>query len=146
MVTIRRSKTCKRARKIALPKQQPASVCPVIQLINWQRRAAIRGEGPLFLAFRGRGMTKLPLTGRAVGRVLQRWAAVAGLDKRFSAHSLRSGYITEACMAGVPLHAIQQVSRHASARGVERYIHPGMWEHNPSTGLGQKIIGGNHDG
>lgn len=141
VVTIRRSKTTKRARNIALPKQQPASVCPFIQLINWKKQAGLRREGYLFRAYRGKQLTLQPLTGGTVGRLLKKWAEVAGLETDFSAHSLRSGYITETAMQGIPVYAIQQVSRHASARGVEMYIRPGMWEHNPSIGLGLKILG-----
>jgi integrase len=48
--------------------------------------------------------------------------AAAGLDpRRFSAHGLRSGYLTEAARAGVPLLEAMQQSRHRSLQQAARY-------------------------
>jgi integrase len=55
---------------------------------------------------------------QSVKAMIKSRCAIAGLDPaQFSAHGLRSGYLTEAARAGVPLPEAMQQSRHRSVAG-----------------------------
>jgi site-specific recombinase XerD len=57
-------------------------------------------------------MTTLPISGRALARIVQKDAALAGLDAgQMGAHSLRAGFLTEAARTGASLPKMQEVSR-----------------------------------
>jgi integrase len=63
-----------------------------------------------------------PLTGQGVNLVLKRRIAQAGLDPAlYSAHGLRSGYLTEAARQGVPLPEAMAQSQHKSLQQAARY-------------------------
>jgi len=139
ILNIKKSKTSKNMKQIALPRQMMA-ICPVNNLIIWMTRAGIRNEGYLFTGFRGKEKTKKQLTGGTVGKILKKRAKEAGINIELSAHSLRAGFITEAALAGVTIWAIMQTTRHTSPRTVEGYIRtPGPWQHNPADGLSDKL-------
>jgi integrase len=54
--------------------------------------------------------------------ILKRRIAMAGLDPAsFSAHGLRSGFLTEAARQGVPLPEAMAQSQHTSVRQAARY-------------------------
>ncbi len=63
---------------------------------------------------------------QSVNAMIKSRCAVAGLDPgEFSAHGLRSGYLTEAARAGVPLPEAMQQSRHRSVQQAARYYNEG---------------------
>jgi integrase len=63
---------------------------------------------------------------QSVNTMIKNRCAVAGLDPReFSAHGLRSGYLTEAARAGVPLPEAMQQSRRRSVQQAARYYNEG---------------------
>jgi integrase len=95
---------------------------PVIALKDWIARAGIT-KGPLFRAIdRWGGVDAKVLTPQAVNLILKRRLARAGFDpKEFSAHGLRSGYLTEAARNGVPLPEAMQQSQHRSLRQAASY-------------------------
>lgn len=139
VIIIRRSKTHRQSRDVAVPFQAD-EVCPVAALTAWIRASQSGREGFLFRGFRYRTLTKNPLTGASVGKILKKWTKEAGIDVNFSAHSLRSGYITEAAMSGQSVWAIMKVSRHSSPRGVQVYIRDrSPWVHNPSLHLTDRL-------
>ena len=78
---------------------------PVIVLKQWIALADLRGPGPLFRAIDRFGrLATLPLDGQSINAILKKRCALAGLDPAgFSAHGLRSGYLTEAARQGVPI-------------------------------------------
>jgi integrase len=54
--------------------------------------------------------------------ILKRRIAMAGLDPvSFSAHGLRSGFLTEAARQGVPLPEAMAQSQHTSVQQAARY-------------------------
>jgi integrase len=57
--------------------------------------------------------------------VLQR-CQLAGLEGNFSAHSLRSGFVTEAGRQNVPLGETMAMTGHASIATVMRYFRSGQ--------------------
>ena len=62
------------------------------------------------------------LTLQAVNLILKRRVAQAGLDPAaFSAHGLRSGYLTETARRGIPLPEAMQQSQHKSIQRAARY-------------------------
>jgi integrase len=88
---------------------------PVEALREWLSRAAI-DKGPVFRAIdQWGGLGDKAMTPQAVNWIVKRRAAAAGLDpKLYSAHGLRSGYLSEAARAGISLPEAMQQSRHRS--------------------------------
>lgn len=63
---------------------------------------------------------------QSVNAMIKSRCVAAGLDPgEFSAHGLRSGYLTEAARAGVPLPEAMQQSRHRSVQQAARYYNEG---------------------
>jgi integrase len=80
-------------------------------------------KGPVFRAIdRWEGLDDKALTPQAVNLIVKRRCLAAGLDKTlFSAHGLRSGYLTEAAQAGVSLPEAMQQSQHRSVQQAGSY-------------------------
>lgn len=95
---------------------------PVEALREWLQRANI-GKGAVFRSIdRWEGLSDRALTPQAVNLILKRRCAQAGLDpEAFSAHGLRSGYLTEAARNGVSLPAAMQQSQHRSVQQAASY-------------------------
>lgn len=75
------------------------------------------------------------LSAEAVGKVVRRRAAAAGLVGRFAGHSLRSGFVTEAGRQGVPLPAVMAMTDHRTVGTVLGYFQSGGIAHNPAAHL-----------
>ncbi|GAA2879628.1 integrase [Aminobacter niigataensis] len=95
---------------------------PVTALQGWIARAGI-SEGAVFRAIDRWGhLQRRALTPQAVNLILKRRIAEAGLDPaQFSAHGLRSGYLTEAARRGIPLLDAMQQSQHRSVNQASSY-------------------------
>ncbi|KPH75947.1 tyrosine-type recombinase/integrase, partial [Bosea vaviloviae] len=95
---------------------------PVTALREWIERADVK-KGPVFRAIdRWEAIDDRALTPQAVNLILKRRCAMAGLDPvEFSAHGLRSGYLTEAARNGVALPAAMRQSQHRSVQQAARY-------------------------
>ena len=76
-----------------------------------------------------------PLLPGSVATIVKRRAALAGLKGDFGAHSLRSGFITEAGKQGVPLPAVMAMTEHRSVASVIGYFQSGAAENNPAARL-----------
>ncbi|TWA42791.1 phage integrase family protein [Sinorhizobium medicae] len=64
---------------------------------------------------------RLALTPQSANLILKRRCQQAGLDAAlFSAHGLRSGYLTEAANRGIPLPEAMQQSLHKSVTRSDR--------------------------
>jgi site-specific recombinase XerD len=122
-VTIRSSKTDQygEGQVIAVPNGK--KILPIARLKAW---LAVRGDeqGPLFTRFDARGRTtNLPMSDRAIARLVQKYGKRAGLDKAtIGAHSLRSGFLTEAARNGASLQKMQEVSRQKKIEVLLGYI------------------------
>ena len=96
-------------------------------LEDWVK--ALRGEfgdemrGPIFRAVdRWGGISKSALTPAAVNAIVKERLDVAGENQDdFSAHGIRSGYLTEARNAGVPLEEAMAQTKHRSYQVASRY-------------------------
>ncbi|MDZ4366434.1 MAG: tyrosine-type recombinase/integrase [Afipia sp.] len=95
---------------------------PVAALREWIERADIK-KGAVFRAIdRWDAINDRTLTPQAINLILKRRCAMAGLDPvEFSAHGLRSGYLTEAARNGVALPAAMRQSQHRSVQQAARY-------------------------
>ena len=95
---------------------------PVEALNAWILAAKIEGG----CVFRGIGrwgtVSKRPLDPQSVNAIVKQRAEMAGLEpEEFSAHGLRSGYLTEAANRGVPLPEAMAQSKHRSVQQASGY-------------------------
>lgn len=95
---------------------------PVEALRRWLSRSGVEA-GPIFRAIdRWEGISPKSLTPHAVNLIVKTRCAQAGFDPTlFSAHGLRSGFLTEAARQGVPLPEAMAQSRHRSLTQAARY-------------------------
>ncbi len=82
-------------------------------------------SGPLFRRIRHGDHVAEPLTAAAVRRIVKARCALAGVAGDFSAHSLRSGFVTEAGRQNVSLGDTMAMTGHASVSTVLRYYRSG---------------------
>lgn len=95
---------------------------PVDALNAWLAVARIE-TGSIFRKIdRWGNISKRALEPGAINGIIKQRVAMAGLDaEEFSAHGLRSGYLTEAANHGVPLPEAMEQSRHRSAQQASSY-------------------------
>ena len=63
------------------------------------------------------------MSDRAITRIVQKYAAMAGLDPAtIGAYSLRAGFLTEAARSGASLPKMQEVSRQKKLEVLLGYI------------------------
>lgn len=89
---------------------------PPVTIAALSELAAIRGHGPLFMSHTG-----VELTRHGAARILTRLAHRAALGKDVSPHMLRAAAVTNALVAGVPLHVVQAMANHADPKTTHRY-------------------------
>lgn len=96
---------------------------PVAALKTWTERADVRMR-PVFRAIdRWGAVEDKALSPQSINLILKRRCAAAGLEPRdFSAHGLRSGYLTEAARQGVSLPEAVQRSQHRSVQQAASYF------------------------
>jgi integrase len=95
--------------------------------------------GPLFPGISRHGhLSAAPISGRAVGDLVKRYAERAGLDPAaFAGHSLRAGFATQAALGGASDREIMRQGRWSNAATVHRYIRTANpLEDNAVTKLG----------
>ena len=63
------------------------------------------------------------LTTRSVGRLLERYLAIAGLDPRTSPHTLRHSFATHLLDAGADIRGVQELLGHRSLSSTQIYTH-----------------------
>jgi integrase len=95
---------------------------PVDALTAWMTAARIE-SGSIFRKIdRWGNVSKRALEPSAVNAIVKQRAEMAGLDPgEFSAHGLRSGYLTEAANRGIPLPEAMEQSRHRSVQQASSY-------------------------
>ncbi|MCY1451373.1 hypothetical protein D9M71_682380 [compost metagenome] len=75
--------------------------------------------------YRGGKVSADGLSSDQVARIVQRRAKLAGLAGDWAAHSLRSGFVTEAGRQGVPLGEVMAMTEHRSVATVMGYFQSG---------------------
>ena len=95
---------------------------PVEALNAWLAAARIE-SGSVFRAIdRWGNVSRRALDPKAINDIVKHRAALAGLEPaEFSAHGLRSGFLTEAASRGIPLPEAMEQSRHRSVQQASSY-------------------------
>ncbi len=89
-------------------------------LAEWLSESGIR-EGALFRRVLKGGHLGGPLSAAAVRDIVQARCLLAGVEGEFSAHSLRSGFVTEAAAQNVSLADTMAMTGHHSVAVVPGY-------------------------
>jgi len=120
------------------------ALCPVVALRAWLSAAAVT-SGPVFRKLsqsrKSPRVLDSAITDHDVRYVVQSASRRAGIQaeqfgERFSAHSLRAGFITEAARHKRPEYAIAAQSRHKSAEVLRGYIRiASVFDGNAGDGL-----------
>ncbi|MGO4440970.1 tyrosine-type recombinase/integrase [Rhizobium sp. RAF56] len=100
---------------------------PVVALNVWLATAKI-DSGAMFRKIdRWGNLSPRGLDPKAVNDIVKQRAKMAGLDPdEFSAHGLRSGYLTEAADRGIPLPEAMEQSRHRSVQQASSYYNSAL--------------------
>ncbi|NTE89405.1 tyrosine-type recombinase/integrase [Agrobacterium rubi] len=95
---------------------------PVEALYAWMSAAKI-DKGSVFRGIGRWGtVSKRVIDPQSINAILKQRAEMAGLEPgEFSAHGLRSGYLTEAANRGIPLPEAMEQSRHRSVQQASTY-------------------------
>lgn len=95
---------------------------PVEALNAWMAAAKIE-KGSVFRGIGRWGtVSRRALDPQSINAIIKQRVAMAGLDPEdFSAHGLRSGYLTEAANRGIPLPEAMEQSRHRSVQQASSY-------------------------
>ena len=127
-------------RMIGIPWGSDPDTCPVRSL----RRLLDEGRmtaGPVFRPINQRGvMAAHALSPASASYIIKLRARLAGLDaEALGAHSLRSGFCTQAALQGTVSDRafIMKQSGHKSSRSLDPYIRiAGLFKENPAAHLG----------
>jgi len=87
----------------------------------WLLRSGIK-SGAIFRRVRSGDKVGEPLSPAAVRDIVKARAALAGLKDEFSAHSVRSGFVTEAARQNVPIGETMALTGHTSVATVVGYF------------------------
>ena len=98
----------------------------------WLQAAGIV-EGAIFRRIRKGGHVGEPLSPAAVRTIVKERCALAGVEGDFSAHSLRSGFVTEAGRRNVPLPETMALTGHHSVATVLGYFRAESALQNPAA-------------
>jgi site-specific recombinase XerD len=122
-INIRRSKTDQEGEGTIIAISPGTTDCPAKALMAWLSAAEII-EGPIFRPINKAAKVSLTRLGdRSVANIVKAHALRVGLDaRRFSGHSLRSGFLTSAAANGASIFKMMDVSRHKSADTLRGYI------------------------
>ncbi|MBD8120491.1 tyrosine-type recombinase/integrase [Pseudomonas lutea] len=109
---------------------------PAARALGAWLAAAPATSGPLFRRmYKGNKVGIRALSADQIARIVQRRAALAGLDGDWAAHSLRSGFVTEAGRQDVPLGQVMAMTEHHSVGTVMGYFQAGSLLESKATQL-----------
>lgn len=104
-------------------------------LSDWVSASGIH-TGRLFRGIKRNGELMPDISGTTICRVVQKAAAMAGLDeKQFGAHSLRAGFMTEAVKHNVPMLEAMELSGHKTLIIAQRYYRNDNVQKNRAANL-----------
>jgi integrase len=129
-ITLGRTKTTTAGQGAFVFAAGPAALA----LHEWMEFAEIR-SGPVFREVRKDGsIGETPLTPQSVNLILKKRCRLAGLDPAdFSAHGLRSGFMTQAGRDGIPLVDAMRQSAHKSVQQAAGYYDEQEHAHSMSV-------------
>ena len=126
---------------IGIKRAEDPERCPVIALASWLKAARAAGmpidSGPLFRDVRTAGDPAKRMHPETISKIIRRSVAKVGLEsRRYSGHSLRAGFATEAASRGQSLVQIKRQTRHEDLRQLEKYIRPTtIFVDSPTAGI-----------
>jgi integrase len=136
---LNRSKTDQKGEghDVAFPYGSNPLTCPVRSLEDWLAASEI-SEGPLFRRMDRHGNILGRLTPQSVRLIVRNCSEKVGLDpERYGAHSLRSGFCSQAAKAGKAEHQIMKQTRHKRSDSLQRYIKKvSLFDDNAASGIG----------
>jgi len=112
-IFVKRSKTDQSGEGMTkgIPYFSNSEFCPVISLKNWIEKSKIV-SGKIF-----------DISDKSVALIVKKYTALAGLDsKKYSGHSLRSGFATSTAELGAEERSIMAMTGHKTTQMVRRYI------------------------
>jgi len=131
LIRLRKSKTDQAGRGETLPILGPAATA----LKKWLMKSGLR-KGRLFRGIKSNGDFYEGIDGRTINRIVKRCATKAVLDsKKFGAHSLRAGFVTESGRQGASLRDAMQLSGHRTVEIAGLYHREGELLKNPTARL-----------
>lgn len=109
---------------------------PAEAMATWLRVTELE-DGPLFRPISKSGrLLPRSLSPDGIYQIVKRRLQKAGLPESFaSPHGLRSGFLTQAALDGVPIQAAMQLSLHKSTAQAQRYYADVEIAENPATNL-----------
>ncbi|MDM0019599.1 site-specific integrase [Variovorax saccharolyticus] len=111
--------------KIRAEDVKPVVGSAAVALEAWLKASGIT-SGPLFRRILKNGKLGTDgLSGTAVRDVVKARCALAGVGEDFSAHSLRSGFVTEAGRQNMPLQETMAMTGHRSVETIGGYFRAG---------------------
>ena len=122
-IIIRQSKTDQEAQGQEIAIYKGVRLRPVEAVKEWLEAAHLT-EGHLFRSLlKGNKVSEKSLSPFSISQIVKKYAALAGfVEGDFSAHSLRSGFITSAAERGASLFKMMEVSRHKSVDTLQGYV------------------------
>jgi len=125
IVRVRRSKTDAEGRgeKVGIPYGSNPATCPVRSLWSWLEASGLE-SGALFRGINRHGRIQADrLTSQSIAKIVKRYAEAAGLKPElYGAHSLRSGFATQADLAGAKFTDIKRQGRWKNDATVRGYM------------------------
>jgi integrase len=139
IIHLNRSKTDQKGegQDVALPYASNPLTCPVRSFEDWISASGLK-DGALFRRMDRHGNIMERLTPPAVRIVVKKSCEAVGLDpQRYGAHSLRSGFCSQAAKAGKAEHQIMKQTRHKNSDSLQRYIKKAtLFDGNAAIGIG----------
>jgi site-specific recombinase XerD len=136
-IAIRRSKVDQEGEGVVIAVLRGSTDCPAEALAAWFAAAGI-DDGPIFRPINKVGkVSTRRLCDRSITNIVKQYAERIGLDaKMFSAHSLRSGFLTSAASNGASIFKMMDVSRHKSADTLRGYVQDAeLFKRHAGSGL-----------
>ncbi|MCW5648245.1 MAG: site-specific integrase [Ramlibacter sp.] len=99
---------------------KPIVGAAAVALRDWLAAAQIQ-DGAIFRRIRKGGHLGEPLSAAAVRDIVLARCGLAGVNGNYSAHSLRSGFVTEANKRSIPLAETMAMTGHRSVQSVMGY-------------------------
>lgn len=99
---------------------KPITGAAAVSLRDWLSAASIT-EGAMFRRIRKGSQVGAALSAASVGEIVRARCLLAGLPGDFSAHSLRSGFVTEAARQEIPLADTMAMTGHRTAQTIIGY-------------------------
>ena len=129
--TLSSSKTDQEGKGFSVPIKGTAALA----LRQWLAIIQI-DSGKLFRGVTKHGQVTKGITGKTVARIVKKRAELAGLDPSlFSAHSIRSGFVSTAGRNGYSLGDVMALSGHKTTAVAMNYYQAGAVLNNPAADL-----------